>query len=67
MSGNDTTSGFAAAIVGVDYLVKHRHPRVRIDVGCLRLGSTTTDSETARQPRGLGRGVDALVATPAKD
>ena len=35
--GIGATAGFAAAIVGIRYLTKYRHLRVRIDGGRLRL------------------------------
>ena len=35
--GIGATAGFAAAIVGIQYLTKYRHLRVRIDAGRLRL------------------------------
>jgi hypothetical protein len=34
--GLGAASGFAAAIVGIHYLVKYRHLRVRIDAGRFR-------------------------------
>ena len=46
--GIGAASGFAAAVVGIYYLVKHRHLRVRIDAGRL---SFTLDEELQARPQ----------------
>ncbi len=47
--GIGAASGFAAAIIGIHYLVKYRHLSVRIDAGrlCFSIdhGGRTTDSQ----------------------
>ena len=44
--GIGAASGFAAAIVGVRYLMKYRHLRVRIDAGRLRFSLDESDAMT---------------------
>jgi MFS family permease len=45
--GVAAASGFAAAIVGLHYLMKHRHLRVRIDASRLRLKFSFDDRDPA--------------------
>jgi len=50
--GVGAAAGFAAAIVGIHYLAKYRHLRVRVDAGRLRLSFDESNlSATAREPQ----------------
>ena len=52
--GIGAASGFAAAIIGIHYLVRYRHLSVRIDAGHLRFsiddGGPVIDSQRADHP-----------------
>jgi MFS family permease len=53
--GVGAASGFAATMVGIHYLAKHRHLRVRIEAGRLRFDFDDTDSTYLQIPTGVAK------------